>query len=101
MGMTWSERLYEFGYHAYNSDDYSGAIKYLSLAVKEQFDNWNAHFYLAISYYQTGQYGRALVEFCIIENCAVDMELKQQANVALKNLRRMPGLAETVASGAA
>lgn len=102
MGMSWAERLYEFGYQAYNSDDYSNAIKYLSLAVRERFDNWNAHFYLAISYYQTGQFGKAFLEFCILENCAADAELKQQANVALKNLKRMPMFAEMMlTSGAA
>lgn len=102
MGMTWAERLYEFGYQAYNSDDYTNAIKYLSLAVKERFDNWNAHFYLAISYYQTGQYGKAFLEFCIIDNCAdVDAELKQQANVALKNLKRMPLFSELAATSVA
>ncbi len=100
MGISWAERLYEFGYHAYSANDYGSAIKYLSLAVREQFDHWQAHFYLAISYFQTGQFGRAFLEFCIIENCAEDQDLKQQASVALKNLRRLPFFT-VAASGAA
>lgn len=99
MGLTWAERLYEFGYHAYTNNDYSSAIKYLSLAVREQFNHWQAHFYLAISYFQTGQYGKAFLEFCILENCAEDDDLKIQASVALKNLRRLPFF--SIASGAA
>lgn len=90
MSMAWADRLYEFGYHAYSANDYEGAIKYLSLSVRERFDHWQAHFYLAISYYQTAQFGRAFLEFCIIENCATEEELKQQASVALKNLKLLP-----------
>lgn len=81
-----SSEITNYGYLAFKSGDFDGAINYFSSLDSKSASYWNGQMYLAMSYFYVGKASSAKQAFKDISEWCPDTDLKQRAICAMREL---------------